>query len=113
VFGRGSRTLVSPKKSGKCAKGRHRIVLASGAHGRSLQRQVNTLHGEVASLKTDNGTLTSELNALTGTVSAFGSTFSGVSRSGNLLTFSGMNVEVNSGAGSTSATPNGWELAHR
>jgi hypothetical protein len=66
---------------------------ADASEVNSLQTQVNTLNGEVSTLTSAN----SALQAL----------LAGVTRSGNLLTFSGMNLQLNSGAGTTSSAVNG------
>jgi hypothetical protein len=73
---------------------------ATGPAGDDNAAEVTALQHDVATLQGQVTTLTSELNTLT-------STFSGVSRSANTLVFSGMNLQLKSGAGSTAAAPNG------
>lgn len=84
--------VVMPTSTGACAPGQTAVVLANGAALTALQGQVNTLQGQVSSLKTQ--------------VSALQATLAGVSRTGATLRFSGMNIDLNNGSGTTT-TANG------
>ena len=69
----------------------------------ALQSQVGTLKSQISALQTDDSTLQSDVANLQSDNSALQATFGGVTRTGDLLTFSGMNVEINSGTGQTDA----------
>jgi hypothetical protein len=93
----------------RCARGRQSVKFgAQGAAGApadpstisALQTQVNTLKQTASTLQGQNTTLTNELSALNGTLA-------GVTRTGTTLRFSGMNLQVESGAGSTTGPLNG------
>lgn len=113
--------LVAPGKPGKCASGQKPLVLASGAALSVLRSQVATLKGRVAtlqgqvsslqsddsSLKSEVATLQSDDSSLQSATSSLQSTLSGVSRNGNTLLFSGMNLQIESGSGSTDGKING------
>lgn len=60
----------------------------------ALQTEVASLRNTLSVLQADNSTLKTQVASLSGLLT-------GVSRVGNELTFSGMNVEINSGAGHT------------
>lgn len=77
--------VVSPGKSGKCASGEGKMVLASGSQVSSLNSQVSMLKRQVASLQ---------------------ATLVGVSRVGNTLLFSHMNLQIESGSGATNGAVN-------
>ncbi len=55
----------------------------------------------------DLAALQAQVTALQGQVNALTTTLNGVARSGNTLRFSGMNIQVVNGSGSTHGTPNG------
>jgi hypothetical protein len=96
----GAVTVVKFKS--KCHKGLRSIVFgARGAAGTPADsNEINMLKSDVSSLQSTNATLTSKVNSLDATLA-------GVTRTGNTLLFSGMNLQLESGGGSTSATPNG------
>jgi hypothetical protein len=71
--------IVSPGKGGKCAHGQHALALARAAQVDSLKRRVGALEATLA----------------------------GVSRSGQTLRLSGLNLQLVSGSGSTSGPVNG------
>ena len=71
--------IVSPGKRGKCAHGQHALALARAAQVSSLKRRVGALEATLA----------------------------GVSRSGQTLRLSGLNLQIVSGSGSTSGPVNG------
>src|SRR6202035_5015227 len=58
--------LVSPAKSGTCAKGQYAIVLARAGALSSLQSQVTTLENQVSSLQSDDTSLTNRVSTLEG-----------------------------------------------
>jgi hypothetical protein len=75
---------------------------------------VTAFEAEVSTLESQNATLTSKVStledansALEGKVGSLQTTLSGVYRNGSTLVFSGMNLELNSGSGSTSGAVNG------
>ena len=76
-----------------CRKGERAISLATGAQQAKDSAAIGALKARVGSLKHRVATLEGKL--------------AGVTRSGGTLRFTGMNVQVVSGAGATQATPNG------
>jgi len=81
----------------------------------ALQANIVTLQNQVAALITQNATLQTQVNALsnintvalTTDVSDLKNRLTGVSRNGNTLLFSGMNLQVVSGSGATDGVVNG------
>ena len=96
----GAVTVIKFKS--KCHKHLRSIVF--GAQGRAGipadSNEINTLKSDVSALQSTNATLTSEVNSLQATLA-------GVTHTGSTLLLSGMNLQLESGGGSTSATPNG------
>jgi hypothetical protein len=75
---------------------------------------VTTLKAEVSALQSQNATLTSKVGTLetkAGSLEtkagALETTLAGVTRTGNTLAFSGMNIQLDSGSGATADTVNG------
>lgn len=69
--------------------------------------RIDTLEADLATANGRIDTLEGDLATANGRIDALESTFAGVSRTGDLLTFSGMNVQVTSGSGATGGTING------
>jgi len=101
------RAIVLPGKSGKCARHQHAIALASAAALSAAEHKVSSQQSEIGSLHTD---LTSKQNAiatLEGQVKGLSNTLAGVTRQGNTLRFTGMNLQILSGSGATNGPVNG------
>jgi hypothetical protein len=112
VSKRGALTVIAYRS--KCHKGLRSVILgaqgkpgSAGGSTAQLTSDVNALKSSNATLVSEVGALQSDDTALRGEVNALKALLAGVTRSGNALVFSGMNVQLESGAGSTSATPNG------
>jgi hypothetical protein len=73
---------------------------ASATNINALKSDVSTLQGQVKTLQQDNTTLTGDISALQATLT-------GVKRAGSTLLLSGLNLQLESGAGATSAPVNG------
>lgn len=78
----------------------------------TVPAQVTTLNGEVSSLQSDVATLKAstvpaQVTTLNGEVGALESLLAGITRANDTLTFSGMNLQLVSGSGSTDGTVNG------
>ncbi len=80
----------------------------------ALEATVGTQATTISALEATVGTQAATISALEATVgtqagkiTALQTLFTGVSRSGDALVFSGMNVQVVSGTGATDGTPNG------
>ncbi|MCP4130092.1 MAG: hypothetical protein GY754_03645, partial [bacterium] len=76
----------------------------------AMQEEINTLKHTVATQEVIISTLqgdTSGLTAMQASIDALNTTFQGVSRSGDDIIFSGVNMFINSGSGSTGGTVNG------
>lgn len=120
--------LVSPGPAGRCPSGQQMLVLGSGTALVSLQDQVRTLkdevttlqgqvstlqgndatlQGQVSTLQGDDSSTSGRVSTLEGQVGTLNTTFSGVSRTGSTLLFSGMNLQIESGSGATDARTNG------
>ena len=80
------KAVVAPGASGRCASGQTSMVLATGTAVSALKTKVTSLQSQVSALR---------------------STLSGVTRSGKTLRFTGLNLQVLSGSGSTSGAVNG------
>jgi hypothetical protein len=90
--------VLAPNASGGCAVGTP-VTLAT-------ESEVTALQSQVATLQSDNATLSKDVSALQSTLSDV--TFSTDGLNGKpTLTISGANVQIDSGARSTEATPNG------
>lgn len=133
--GGAGKPLLSPGHSNRCGKGKKAIVLANsgavtslttelkGLQGQNqsllgrvttlegevatLNGQVSTLNGQVATLDGQVSTVNGQVSTLNPEVSSLQSLLVGVSRSGSTLQFSGMNLQVLSGSGSTDGPVNG------
>src|SRR3989454_3807148 len=77
----------------QCRTGEHAISLATGEQQAKASAAIGALKARVGSLEQR--------------VAKLEATLAGVTRSGGTLRFTGMNVQVVSGAGATQATPNG------
>jgi hypothetical protein len=118
--GKPSRPITATTTGGKCRKGQKLVVLATQSQVGALQGQltsttaadatltgeVSTLQGQVSSLQGDDTTLTSNVSALQTTLSKVSYNPHGLNGL-PMLTITGANLQVVSGAGSTTATPNG------
>jgi hypothetical protein len=111
---------------GRCARREHTLFFGSagatgprglaGPRGLTGPRGVAGARGpagtpastaDITTLKSEVATLQSQVKALTSEVGTLTTTLAGVTRSGQTLTMSGLNLELNSGAGSTTAAVNG------
>jgi hypothetical protein len=68
---------------------------------------IATAGGDISTLQTDVGDNTTNINANGSDITVLNTTFADVSRVGSLLTFSGMNVRVVDGSGTTEGAVNG------
>ena len=105
VSGKGVLTVV--KFTGTCPHGEASIKFgaqgragAKGATGEQGPAGTSADQSEITSLQSQVTTLTTEVSALQATLV-------GVTRSGNTLLFGGMNLQLESGVGSTTGAPNG------
>lgn len=111
--------VVLPQRSGRCRSDKKKIMLAKSSaltplnsKLKSLQTQVQSLLGRVTTLEGDVATLQAstvpaQVAQLSTSVSSLESLLAGVSRAGTTLKFSGMNVQILSGSGSTDGPVNG------
>ncbi len=106
--------LLAPKHSGHCGSHQKAIVLAKSSALASLtgqlanlQNQNESLSGQVTQLNTTVTQLNTTVTQLSTKENALESLLAGVSRTGQTLKFSGLNMQLVSGSGSTDGTING------
>ena len=99
--------VLSPNHSGHCGSHKKAIVLAKSSALASLTSQLASLQGQNQSLSGQVSQLSTTVTQLNGKVSSLESLLAGVARAGTTLKFSGLNLQIVSGSGSTTGTVNG------
>lgn len=83
-----------------------KVTALQGEH-KTLTEKVSTLEGAKTALEGKLGAIEAGGGAFAAKIGALETTLAGVTRKGSTLTFSGMNLEIDSGSGATAGAVNG------